>query len=107
MEKRAVDSKIVFVRKLIRMRKAILRLGLSNKQVGHELYELEALINYNKYDKPHQASKFFVRKQNEILSLMPGKACKAHESLMSEFRTHFTNSIIHLKNTQCNSYPTL
>jgi hypothetical protein len=64
MAKQAADSRIVFVRKLIRMRKAIIKLGLSNKPVGSELNELETLINFNKYNKPQQASSFFLSKQN-------------------------------------------
>ena len=84
------------------MRKAIIRLGLSNKPIGPKLNELETLINYNKYDNERQAASFFLRKKEQIFSMIPGKKCKAHNSLISEYNQHYSDSINHLNQIPCN-----
>lgn len=74
------------------MRRALDKKKLLRKPVGPELDQLDRLISYNKYNE-RQASKFLIRKRAQILSLIPGKGCKARPSLLKEFNQHFINAI--------------
>ena len=74
---------ILYILKLIRIRKAIARnTGLPT---GKAVEELEKLIDYHGYKTDHLASSFFIRKKREIRSLIPGIRCNSHKALMSEY----------------------
>jgi hypothetical protein len=77
---------------LINIRKAINRKCSASQLLSPEVKELELLIDYNKYDNERQAAKFFLRKKGQIFSMIPSKKCKAHNSLISEYNQHYSDS---------------
>ena len=82
-KKQSTRRPILFVQKLIRIRKAIAR--NKNVPVSPVALELNKLIEYHGYNTERLASSFFIRKKSEILSLIPGGNCPSRKSLMNEY----------------------
>ena len=75
---------ILFVRKLIRIRRGLDKAGVKQKPVGDTVKHLQDLLDYNNYNQ-RQSCSFFVRKKDMILDLIPGVRCNSHKALMAEY----------------------
>jgi len=80
---------ISFIKKLIRMHLAISK--KMKRPVDPLALSLKKLIEYNSYNHRQEMS-FFIRKKEEIYSLIPGPGCRAHKKLLSEYHILLNNS---------------
>ncbi|TLX73724.1 hypothetical protein E9993_14800 [Labilibacter sediminis] len=82
-----------YVKKLIRMRRHLIKEGVNNYQHAHEVVErLDKLLNFWPYDTPRKMAYFVHNHSAEILYLIPGPNCRAHNSLTAEFNSLLSQS---------------
>ena len=82
-----------YVKKLIRMRRLLIRKGVNKYRQAPEVIEkLDKLLDFWPYDTPRKMAHFVQNHSAEILYLIPGPNCRAHNSLAAEFKALLSQS---------------
>ncbi len=83
----------LYVQKLIRMRKALIRKGVNSLVYAPEaVEELDRLLQFWSYSTSAKMAHFINNKSEKIMYLIPGPNCRAHKSLLSEFNSLYVQS---------------
>lgn len=82
-----------FVKKVVRMRKAMLRRGCSmkNEMRMHKAIEkFERHLNFYPNANDRAIRNFCKRHKDDLLALLPGKGSSSHDKLMNEFNQYLS-----------------
>ncbi len=82
-----------YVQKLIRMRSAMIRKGVDTGLYSQPIIdELGGLLKFWPYSSNETMARFINNKSLQIMYLIPGSNCRAHDSLSKEFNSLYHKS---------------